>query len=282
MKSNSRRVTIILLFLFLLGLVIVLYPSFSNWWNKRDAVRAIATYNAALEEFVEEDHSEFWEEAERYNAGVASHGKLKEMTEEELAEYNTLLDPVGNGMMGYLSIDAIDVHMPIYHTVDEAVLQVAIGHVPSSSLPTGGKGNHIALSGHRGLPSARILTDLDKLVEGDVFFITVMDRTLAYEVDQIKIVLPEEVDDLAIDPEEDYCTLITCTPYGVNSHRMLVRGVRSDAVLGAGRRFVGSDAVMVDTIFVSIAIAVPMLLLLLIVLFVKTSKKKDHGTEDEE
>ena len=279
---KNRRVTIILIFLFFLGLLIVLYPTISNRWNRRHANRAIASYQEAMEQMEEEDHTVFWEAAERYNANISSYGKLKELSEEELAEYNTLLDPTGNGMMGYLSIDAIDVHMPIYHTVDEAVLQVAIGHVPSSSLPTGGKGNHIALSGHRGLPSARILTDLDKLVEGDVFFLTIMDRTLAYEVDQIKIVLPEEVDDLAIDPNEDYCTLITCTPYGVNSHRLLVRGVRSDAVMGAGRRFVGSDAVMVDTIFVAIAIAVPVLLLLLLILFVRTSKKKDRGTEDEE
>ena len=279
---KKKRGTIILILLFLLGLLIVLYPTISNRWNKRHASRAIASYNEAMELLEEEDYSGIWEEAERFNEGIRMTEKLTTLTEEEMEEYKSLIDPVGTGMMGYLVIDSIDVYMPIYHSVDEAVLQVAIGHLPESSLPTGGKGNHIALSGHRGLPSARILTDLDQLREGDVFFLTIMDRTLAYEVDQIRIVLPEEVEDLMIDPEEDYCTLITCTPYGVNSHRMLVRGVRSDAVMGAERRFVGPDAIAIDTIFVSIAIAIPILVILLVVMLVRTSKKKTDGREEEE
>ena len=278
---KKKRGTIILILLFLLGLLIVLYPTISNRWNRRHANMEIASYNEAVELLGAEDYTQYWADAERFNEHIAQIGSLRDLSEEELAEYNKQLDPVGNGMMGYLSIESIDVYMPIYHTVDESVLQVAIGHVPGSSLPTGGIGNHIALSGHRGLPSARILTDLDKLVEGDVFFLTIMDRTLAYEVDQIKIVLPEEVEDLAIDPEEDYCTLITCTPYGVNSHRMLVRGFRTDAVAGS-RRAVPTGATPVDTIFVAIAIAIPILIILLIVMLVRTSKKKTDGREEEE
>ncbi|MBQ6735286.1 MAG: class C sortase [Lachnospiraceae bacterium] len=278
---KKKRGTIILILLFLLGLLIVLYPTLSNRWNRRHANMEIASYNEAVELLGAEDYSQYWEEAERFNEYIAEIGKLRDLSEEEFAEYSRKLDPTGNGMMGYLSIESIDVYMPIYHTVDESVLQVAIGHVPGSSLPTGGIGNHIALSGHRGLPSARILTDLDKLVEGDVFFLTILDRTLAYEVDQIKIVLPEEVEDLAIDPQEDYCTLITCTPYGVNSHRMLVRGFRTDAVAGT-RRAVPSGATPVDTIFVALAIAIPILMVLLIIMLVKTSKKKTDGNEEEE
>ena len=218
--------TIILIAGFVLGFGILMYPTFANYWNSQTQTRAIATYDERMAVLQTEDYSKFWEAAEAFNRKIAEKGGFAKLNEEDMEEYLSLIDPVDTGMMGYILIDKINVKMPIYHTVDEGVLQIAAGHLPQSSLPTGGEGNHIALSGHRGLPSALLFTDLDRLIVGDTFVLKIMDRTLTYRVDQIKIVLPEEVSDLKIEPGEDYCTLITCTPYGVNSHRLLVRGVR--------------------------------------------------------
>ena len=272
---KNKKLTIILIAVFLLGIGIMLYPFISNQWNKRHSSRAIASYDEALVLLGEEvNYEEVWAEAERINEVVKARGTQAPFAEEEMEPYLAALDPVGTGMMGYVTIDKIDVKLPIYHTVDEGVLQIAVGHLPETSLPTGGIGNHIALSGHRGLPSAKLFTDLDKLVQGDLFVLTIIDRILTYEVDQIKIVNPEEVQDLAIDPEQDYCTLITCTPYGVNSHRMLIRGHRTDNVAGVTRRLVPSDATTVDTLYVSIAIAIPILVILVVLVFVRTGKKK--------
>ena len=272
---KSKKLTIILIAVFLLGIGIMLYPTISNQWNKRHSSRAIASYDEALALLGETvNYDEVWAAAEAYNEQVKVRGTVADIEEDALEQYNAHIDPVGTGMMGYIEIEKIDVRLPIYHTVDEGVLQIAVGHLPQSSLPTGGIGNHIALSGHRGLPSAKLFTDLDKMVVGDLFVLTVIDRILTYEVDQIKIVNPEEVQDLAIDPEQDYCTLITCTPYGVNSHRMLIRGHRTENVAGVTRRIVPSDATTVDTIYVAIAIAVPILVVLVIAVFVTTGKKK--------
>ena len=278
---KNKLLTIILIAVFLLGLGIMLYPTISNRWNRRFANRAISSYDEALALLGEEvNYDEIWSAAEQYNEFVKSRPQFAPVDESELEGYLKQMDPVGTGMMGYVTIDKIDVKLPFYHTVDEGVLQIAVGHLPESSLPTGGIGNHIALSGHRGLPSAKLFTDLDKLVEGDLFMLTALDRILTYEVDQIKIVNPEEVEDLAIDPNQDYCTLITCTPYGVNSHRMLIRGHRTENVAGVTRRLVPSDATAVDTLYVAIAIAVPILIALVVVVFVTTSKKKEkHAGE---
>lgn len=279
---KKKLPTIALLLVFLLGVGIMLYPTISNQWNKRHSSRAIASYDEALVLMAEEiNYDEIWAAAEAYNRNVQERGTVAVFPEEDMDDYLAQLDPVGTGMMGYVEIDKIDVRLPVYHTVEDTVLQIAVGHLPETSLPTGGKGNHTALSGHRGLPSAKLFTDLDKLTDGDLFVLTVLDRVLTYEVDQIKIVNPEEVEDLAIDPNEDYCTLITCTPYGVNSHRMLIRGHRTDNVAGVTRRLVPSDATTVDTLLVSVAIAVPILIVLVIALFVTTSgKKKTHGRTD--
>lgn len=280
---KKRLPTIILIGIFILGLLILLYPTISDQWNKRTSSRAIASYDEALAVLGEQvDYTSLWEAAENYNEMITEKGSLAMMDDAQMEEYLTLLDPIGTGMMGYVTIDKIDVKLPIYHTVDEAVLQIAVGHLPETSLPTGGVGNHSAFSGHRGLPSAKLLTDLDEVVEGDLFVLTILDRVLTYEVDQIRIVNPDEVDDLEIDPNEDYCTLITCTPYGVNSHRMLVRGHRTSNVEGVTRRLVASDATTVDTIFVATAIAVPILIVLVIAVFVTTSgKRKTPGTKEQ-
>lgn len=282
-RMKKHLPTIILIAVFVLGFGILMYPTFANYWNSKTQTRAIAAYDERMAVLQTEDYSAIWEAAEEYNKELAARGRFMSLNEEELEVYNSLLDPIDTGMMGYIVIDKINVRLPIYHTVDEGVLQIAAGHLPESSLPTGGIGNHIALSGHRGLPSALLFTDLDQLIVGDTFVLNIMDRTLTYEVDQIKIVLPEEVGDLEIVPGEDYCTLITCTPYGVNSHRMLIRGTRTANALGQVDIHVPTDARQIDRLYVAIAIAVPILLVLFIILMVTTSKrargKKNAGTK---
>ncbi len=198
------------------------------------------------------------EAARRYNAALAD-GVDYDLTEEEYAEYLSLLDIGGTGIMGYVQISAIGVNLPVYHSVDEAVLQIAVGHIPGSSLPVGGERSHSVLSGHRGLPSAKLFSDLDQMQEGDVFTLNVMDQTITYMVDQIRIVLPEETDDLAIQAGKDYCTLVTCTPYGINTHRMLVRGRRIENI--AGEVVVVAEAVRIPTYVVIPAVGIPLLFL---------------------
>ncbi|MER2142620.1 MAG: class C sortase [Eubacteriales bacterium] len=196
------------------------------------------------------------------------------LSEEEYAEYETLLNLTGSGIMGYIEIPKISCSLPIYHGTDEAVLQIAVGHIEGTSLPTGGAGTHTVLSGHRGLPSARLFTDLDQMEPDDLFVIRVMDRVMTYMVDQILIVLPEEMDALSIDPNEDYCTLVTCTPYGINSHRLLVRGHRTDNVEMEQIIKVVSDATQIKPILVAPVLAAPMLVILLVWMMVSTGRKQ--------
>ncbi len=218
--------TIVLILIFLTGLSLLLYPTVSNCWNLLHQSRAIVEYSSQVEELDEELYEKIWEKAVQYNQDLADRPDRFEMTEEEKQEYERLLNVSGNGIMGYIEIPAIDCSLPVYHGTNEAVLQTSIGHLEGSSLPTGGKGTHCVVSGHRGLPSARLFTDLDKLKEGDLFILKVLDRTLTYEVDQILTVDPYDMEALEINPQADYCTLVTCTPYGINTHRLLVRGHR--------------------------------------------------------
>lgn len=217
---------IVLILIFLTGLSLLLYPTVSNCWNLLHQSRAIVEYSSQVEELDEELYEKIWAKAVQYNQDLADRPDRFEMTEEEKQEYESLLNVSGNGIMGYIEIPAIDCSLPVYHGTNEAVLQTSIGHLEGSSLPTGGKGTHCVVSGHRGLPSARLFTDLDKLKEGDLFILKVLDRTLTYEVDQILTVDPYDMEALEIDPQADYCTLVTCTPYGINTHRLLVRGHR--------------------------------------------------------
>ena len=218
--------TIVLILIFLTGLSLLLYPTVSNCWNLLHQSRAVVEYSSQVEELDEELYEKIWEKAVQYNQDLADRPDRFEMTEEEKQEYERLLNVSGNGIMGYIEIPAIDCSLPVYHGTNEAVLQTSIGHLEGSSLPTGGKGTHCVVSGHRGLPSARLFTDLDKLKEGDLFILKVLDRTLTYEVDQILTVDPYDMEALEINPQADYCTLVTCTPYGINTHRLLVRGHR--------------------------------------------------------
>lgn len=222
------------LVLVVVGLCFLLYPTISNFLVERNASRVISDYDAAVENLTEEEYAQMLDDAHAYNkrvaalAGVQSGDadiEVSSISADALRkEYDGLLNLNGDGMMGYLTIPVLDVSMPIYHTVEEPVLQVGAGHLETSSLPVGGSSTHSVLSGHRGLPSAKLFTELDKLVVGDRFYIRVLSETLAYEVDGILTVLPHETESLSILQREDFCTLVTCTPYGINSHRLLVRG----------------------------------------------------------
>lgn len=242
------------------------------------ATRAIAGYVTAVEDMSAQERETVLAAARAYNEALPD-GVDFELTEEELAEYNSLLNIGGTGIMGYVQITAIGVNLPIYHSVDEAVLQIAVGHIPGSSLPVGGEGAHAVLSGHRGLPSAKLFSDLDQMVEGDTFTVNVMDQTITYMVDQIRIVLPEETDDLAIESGRDYCTLVTCTPYGINTHRMLVRGRRIENI--AGEVVVVAEAVRIPNYIVIPAVGIPLLFFVLLVMLLYYRIKGPDKSNDE-
>lgn len=258
--------TIILIFVFLIGLSLLLYPSLSNYWNSFHASRAIATYAEQTANLEEDTCSELLAAAESYNDTLPSRGNTFSLSDAENETYQSLLNIGGTGIMGYIEIDSLEVSLPIYHGTDEAVLQIAVGHLDWSSLPVGGESTHCVLSGHRGLPSAKLFTNLDKLTEGDTFVLRVLDEVLTYEVDQILIVEPHEIDALRIVPGEDLCTLVTCTPYGVNTHRLLVRGHRVENSPEALTVHVTADALQIEPIIVAPLIAAPILLVLLIAL----------------
>ena len=243
------------------GLGLIAYPTFSDWWNSYHQTRAIATYVSAVEDTSPEVIAAMLADAHAYNERLAQNGNRFNMTDAERAEYAKLLDLTGNGIMGYVQVSAINVDYPIYHGMDDAVLQIAIGHLEGSSLPVGGETTHSVISGHRGLPSARLFTDLDRLVEGDTFTVTVLDQTITYQVDQIRIVLPSDLSNLNIDQGKDYCTLVTCTPYGINTHRMLVRGHRIENLVND---VVTPEAVQIPRYIAIPAVGIPMLFMFLI------------------
>lgn len=219
--------TIIIALIFLAGLGFLLYPTVSNLWNRAHQSRAIATYTRQVEKLDDSQNKEMLKAARKYNKSLLKKSDHWKLSKKDKKKYESLLDVSGTGIMGYIEVPKIDCSLPIYHGTDEGALQIAIGHLEGSSLPVGGKSTHCVLSGHRGLPSARLFTDLDQMEEGDVFVLNVLGRKLAYEVDQIKVVLPDEMSDLEIVQGKDLCTLVTCTPYGINTHRLLVRGHRT-------------------------------------------------------
>ena len=266
--------SILIIMMGLAGVGLLVYPSFADWWNSMHQSYAIASYDAAVAELDPHEYDEIMAAAEEYNAELAKTGVQWTMTDAQLKRYNSLLDVTGTGMMGYIDIPKIDVSLPIYHGTGDAVLQVAIGHIAGTSLPVGGKGTHVSVSGHCGLPSARLFTDLNMMTVGDLFTITVLNREMTYEVDQIRIILPTQLDDLAIDPERDYVTLITCTPYGINSHRLLVRGHR----VGNGMSSVKvlADAVQIRPYLVAILLAVPILVMMFVWLLFSTGHRVRH------
>ena len=256
--------TIALIVVFFVGVSVLLYPTVSDYWNSLHQSQAIATYADSVENMDEQDYEKLWDAAVSYNQKLFQSGHGLGLKDEETEEYNELLDVSGTGIMSYIEIPKIKCSLPIYHGTDEGVLQIAVGHIEGSSLPVGGLNTHCILSGHRGLPSAKLFSNLDKLEEGDIFMIRTLDQTLTYEVDQIRIVLPDEVEDLKIEEGKDLCTLVTCTPYGINTHRLLVRGHRVANQEEAEAVRVTADAMLVDNRIVAMCIAVPVLVLLLI------------------
>ena len=285
-KKNSSASTIALVAIFFVGLSVLLYPTISDFWNEKRQSQAIINYDDLIVDLTPEDYSDLFAEADTYNGKIRNmaYPFLNHKNIEE--EYYKTLDINGDGMMGYITIEKIKVQLPIYHGTSDKVLNSAVGHVEGSSLPVGGKSTHAILSAHRGLPSAKLFTNLDKLEEGDIFTIRILDRTITYQVDQVLIVLPHETDSLNIVPGKDFCTLVTCTPYGINTHRMLVRGKRIENIEEDKVINVITEAYQIDPLLVTPAVAAPMLGILLIILLVKSNKgknkKKAKKTQDNE
>lgn len=265
--------SIILVFVFFVGLSVLLYPGVSDYVNSRTQSRAVANYDKTIESYTKDDSDALFKAAKDYNERL---WQTKEAFYDpsSVKGYRDTLDISGTGIMGYVTIPKIKVELPVYHGTDEGVLNVAAGHLEGTSLPVGGENTHCVLSAHRGLPSAQLFTNLDKLEVGDTFTITVLDQILTYEVDQIRIVKPDEVEELQIEEGKDYCTLMTCTPYGINTHRLLVRGKRVDNAEDGPHIRVTAEAYKIDPLIVMPAVAAPILLLLLIYLLLHYRRKK--------
>ena len=279
-KKKKKKVSItniLLVLIMLTGIGILAYPSVSDGWNSMHATQAIAGYVEAVETMSKEEKEAIFAKAKEYNDSLPN-GVNFNISEEQYAEYASILDITGTGIMGYIQIQSIGVNLPVYHGVDEGILQIAVGHIPGSSFPIGGERTHAIMSGHRGLPSAKLFSDLDKLKEGDVFAVTVLDETFTYMIDQIRIVLPEETDELAIVDDKEYATLVTCTPYGVNSHRMLMRGHRIANIDG---KATPADAVKIPTYIVIPAVGIPLLFVVLLGMLIYYRKRKPGKTAQE-
>lgn len=277
--KKKRLSMLILILIFVVGLSLLLYPSVSNYWNSFHQSRAIKSYTEAVDNIDEETYERLLEEAHTYNQELfeANHGLS--LAEDEIAEYESQLKIEGSDIMSYISIEKIDCYLPIYHGTEDSILQVAVGHIEGSSLPVGGESTHCVLSGHRGLPSAQLFTKLDELEVGDKFVIQTLNETLTYEVDKISIVLPDETDELRIVEGEDLCTLVTCTPYGINTHRLLVRGHRVENEDDANIR-ITSEANQFQPILIAPLFAAPILILLLIWLLVHSRKNKQREAKE--
>ena len=280
MKKNKS--TAILILVFFVGLSLLLYPTISDYWNSFHSSKAIATYAAEVAKLDPISYEHIWEDAKAHNKILAEKKNKYILSEKEYASYEKLLDITGTGIMAEIEIPSIRVDLPIYHGIDENVLQVAAGHLEWTSLPVGGESTHCVISAHRGLPSAKLFTNLDELAEGDVFLLRTLDELLTYEVDQILIVEPEDISALHIESGKDLCTLVTCTPYGINSHRLLVRGHRVETVETLSWAKVTSDALQVEPIIVAPLLALGIIAVLLVVVGISdhSKKKERRGNKD--
>ena len=286
---RKHKTVIFLTLGFLVGICILLYPAFSDYWNSKTQSRAIVDYESVLEDLKPEDYTAIFQNAHAYNQALyETDFPLTDYP--EVPGYDDALRIPGSSMIGYLKIDRIGVELPIYHGTSEKVLNQGVGHLEGSSLPVGGVNTHSVMSAHRGLPSAKLFTDLDRLEKGDTFQVVVLDQVLTYQVDQIQVITPAELSDLQIVEGMDYCTLFTCTPYGINTHRLLVRGVRVETIKEKPVIYVSNEAFRIEPLLVTPAVAAPMLLVLLIHLLVKyreppkqpqQQKKEEGGTENE-
>ncbi len=274
---KNKLTTILLILALFAGLSLLLYPTVSDYWNSLHASQAVADYAENVRNLEAEKYEQVLQDAKSYNQMLPYEQTTFALSEEEKEAYDALLDISGTGVMGYIEIPTVNISLPVYHGTEDAVLQIAVGHLEWSSLPVGGESTHCVLSGHRGLPSAKLFTNLDKLVAGDKFIMRVLDEVLTYEVDQILIVEPTDVSTLMIEAGKDLCTLVTCTPYGINSHRLLVRGHRIENQDEAQAIRVTSDAIQIEPLIVAPAVALPMLLVLLVILLVSGGKTKSAG-----
>lgn len=276
---QSKKSTIILLILFFIGLSVLLYPGISSYWNSKTQSEAIIDYESMLAAYKPEDYTAVFDEADRYNEALAALSvPLREYTEIE-DMYWKALDVGGTGMIGYITVPKISQELPLYHGTSDSVLSSAVGHFQGTSLPVGGKTTHSVVSAHRGLPTAVLFTHLDRMEEGDTFFFTILDRTITYEVDQVRIVDPDDASLIQIEEGEDYCTLLTCTPYGINTHRLLVRGHQVDTSQ-ASRIYIANEAYRLKPLVVMPIMALPIIFVLLIYVMVAPVKKSTLG-EDE-
>ncbi len=277
-KKRISLSTVILVLILLVGLSVMLYPTISDWWNSRVQSYAVANYDTVVEEMSDGEYERTLSKAHLYNEHLKKvYSPLS--TPEAVSDYDNTLNISGTGIMGYVTIPSIGVQLPIYHGTSEAVLNIAAGHLEGSSLPVGGTSTHAVISAHRGLPSARLFSDLDRLVVGDTFTITIMNEILTYEVEEILIVLPHEMDKLAIIEGRDMVTLMTCTPYGINSHRLLIRSKRIETVYPHNVKIV-ADAVQVDPMLVIPAMCAPLLLMLIIFWIISGRKRKVRKPKD--
>ena len=267
-KIKEHYLTVILVSMLLIGLSLVLYPTISNYWNSLHQSRIVAGYVQDVEDMSDENKADMLAAAQAYNQTLRQGVTPGlDLSNSEIDFYNKTLDVSGTGIMAYVEIPKLNTILPIYHGTDEGVLRIAIGHIPGTSLPVGGKGTHAVISGHRGLPSAKLFTNIDRLAKGDTFMIQVLDETLTYEVDQILTVLPNDMSAVAIDPEQDYVTLVTCTPYGVNTHRLLVRGHRIPNKENAVR--ITTEASLENNLLIVVAVIIAIILLIIIGIYHK-------------
>ncbi len=270
---KNKITTWILVLALLAGLSLLLYPTVSDYWNSLHASQAVATYAEDVKSIDKTQYDELLAAAHSYNESLHTRTNDFYLTDEQQAAYDTLLNIGQTGIMGYIEIPVIKLSLPIYHGTSDSVLQIAVGHLDWTSLPVGGTGTHCVLSGHRGLPSAKLFTNLDQMKTGDTFVIRVLDEVLTYEVDQILIVEPNNTSALTIEAGKDLCTLVTCTPYGINSHRLLVRGHRVENTPEAKMICVVADALQIEPLIVAPVVAAPVLLILFVMLMLPKRKK---------
>lgn len=274
---TSRNTTIILLVSFFIGLSVLLYPSLSSYWNSKTQSEVIVDYESMLANYKPEDYSAIFEAADEYNRELAKL-EVPLLQHNQITTYWETLDVSGTGMMGYITIPKISQELPVYHGTADSVLSFAVGHFQGSSLPVGGESTHSVVSAHRGLPTAVLFTHLDRMEVGDIFYFTILDRTITYEVDEIRIVEPDDTSLIGIIPGRDYCTLLTCTPYGINSHRLLVRGHQVDATQKKNI-YVANEAYRVEPLVVMPIVALPIIFILLIYVAIAPVKKATLGED---
>ncbi len=278
----KNKTNILLILVLIAGLSLLIYPSLSNYWNSFTQSQVIVDYTKQIENLDEEKYDRIIAEAAEYNESLLGRRNHYLLDDEQKAEYNELLNISGIGIMGYIEIPSISCTLPVYHGTSDAVLQIAVGHLDWTSLPVGGESTHCVLSGHRGLPSAKLFTDLDKVAVGDTFVLRILDEVLTYEVDQILIVEPHETEALLIEEGKDYCTLVTCTPYAINTHRILVRGERTENAAEAKNIRIVSEAAQIEPLIIAPIVAAPILLVLFIMLLIPKNEKPKYGGDDDE